>query len=158
MQDLLRLRAAYIALCQTFEPNTFVTLATNQFWSLEKMISLVGSFAARMDDLALGHTWSAASPSARANGLFFIEHVGSNIHAHGLVRFPYGNEWGRAITAQRVWMKLCPSGSVRTEPLYDVEGAAAYCTKEMMSPRFVDTQIVMLEQFMSAKTLAGRTT
>lgn len=121
------------------------------------MTKLVGSFAARMDDHALGSEWSKLPISRRANGIFFIEHVRSNIHAHGLVRFPYGNSWGRELIARKLWADLCPGGSVRLAKIDTLEGAASYCTKEMTRYSYDHGQVVLLEQFMSQKSLSQRT-
>ncbi len=154
---LQNLREAYIQLCGQFQPNTMVTLATNQLWEIARMTKLVGSFAARMDDRGLGSAWSKLPISCRANGIFFIEHVRSNIHAHGLVRFPYGNDWGRDMIARKLWADLCPGGSVRLSKIYTLDGAASYCTKEMTRYNHQDEQIVLLEQFMSQKSLSQRT-
>lgn len=121
------------------------------------MRKLVGAFAARMDDVALGTTWSKMPQSMRANGAFFIEHIGSNIHAHGLVRFPYGDHESRSTTAEIIWSRLCPSGTIDLKEIYEIEGAAHYCTKEMTSHHHED-QVVLLADFMSKKPLAQEPT
>jgi hypothetical protein len=40
-----------------------------------------------MDRKLLGHTWHEAPAAERTNGVFFVEHVASHTHQHGLLRF-----------------------------------------------------------------------
>lgn len=148
------LRKGYIELCRSFAPDTMVTLATHQLWTLERMTKLVGAFAARMDDYALGTRWFKEPRFRRANGMFFIEHVGSNIHAHGLVRFPYGDTHSHLLIGERVWKALCPSGTIKVDPMYRFGRAAVYCTKEMKRQDFCPEQVLLLEQFMSPHSLS----
>ncbi len=157
MPKLTKLRSAYIQLCGQFQPNTMVSLVTNQLWEIPRMTTLVGAFGARMDDYGLGSTWSKEPVAKRADGIFFIEHVCSNIHAHGLVRFPYGNAWGRSMIASKLWSDLCPGGTAMLKPIRSLWDAASYSTKEMNRYDYQDDQIVLLEQFMSEKSLSQRT-
>jgi hypothetical protein len=152
------MRRAWIDLCARQEPDMMLTLATNQPWDIPRMHSLVRSFAARMDAWGLGSTWFKQAPSNRFNGVFFIEHVGTNIHAHGLVHFPYGNPIGVRLASEGHWAKLCPSGSVDVAPIDWIYGCATYCTKEMQSWSYNDDQIVLLAKFMSPTSLSKRPT
>lgn len=151
------LRDAYIALCKQVQPGVMITLATNQAWDTAKMTDLIEEFFGRLDRKGLGHGHSEAPPSARADGIFFIEKPELNVHAHGLVTLPYGNDWGMPLITRMLWEKLCPSGSVDMQVIGSIEGAAHYCTKEMVSPYYQTEQVVFLRGLMSQKSLDART-
>lgn len=142
-------RKAYIQLCGQFQPNTFITLATNQTLSTCQMKKKMDRFFGHMDRKLMGHTWLQQPISMRTDGIGFIEHINSNIHAHLLVRFNKGNEWGRAKYGEHYWRKICESGSVEIKPISDTRQLASYCSKEMVSRSFdPHEQIVLLRDFM----------
>lgn len=146
--DLIERRKIYMDLSKRFEPNTFLTLVTNQTWTAQRLRKLVGSYFARMDRWYLGHTWHIEPYDRRINGMGFIEHEDSNIHIHLLVNFKSGNEWGRRMMTEHYWHKFCESGSIEIEPIYDLNGAAYYCTKEMTSEKYdVYEQVVFLQDY-----------
>lgn len=153
-----RLRQSYKDFCIQFEPTEMVSLAINQSASLCRAKKLLERFSGRMDSWGIGTTWSQTHFTQRANGIFFVEHVRSNIHLHGLVRFPYGNRCGRAWTAQVLWERLCPSGTIAVKPAYDALGAADYMTKEMKWHDYDDDQIILLADLMSEKSRILRPT
>ena len=151
------LRRAYKVFCEQLEPRVMITLATNQAWNIAKMTDLIEEFFGRLDRKGLGHTYNKAPPSARADGIFFIEKPDLNVHAHGLVTMPYGNDWGTQMIASLLWEKLCPGGSVDVQHIHSIEGAVHYCTKEMVSPHYQTEQVVLLRGLMSRKSLEART-
>lgn len=153
-----RLRRSYMDFCNQFEPTDMVSLAINQNVSISKAKSLLKSFSGRMDSWGIGTTWSQTHFTERANGIFFVEHVRSNIHLHGLVRFPYANGCGKAWLAADIWQHLCPSGTIAMKPAYYAAGAADYMTKEMKWHDFDGDQIILLADFMSEKSLTPRPT
>lgn len=152
------LRRAWLELCCRAETDTMVTLATNQPWEISRMRSLVRSYSARMDDWGLGSQWSQRPRGERLDGIFFIEHVGTNIHAHGLVHFPYGGPIGLRLASEDQWAKLCPSGSIDITPIDWVYGCANYCTKEMQCWSYSSDQVILLTEFMSPTSLSTRPT
>lgn len=138
---------AYIDLCGQLAPNFFVTLARNMTASKESVSRLVRDFCARMNRKLLGHTWTMTAASERS--VFFIEHVTSNIHAHGPIRIPSCDGVDVGALSEGIWPKLCPGGSVVVMPINDVTGCASYCTKEMRDFRFGDDQIVLMREFIA---------
>jgi len=153
-----RLRQSYKDFCVQFEPTEMITLAINQDASLSKATKLLERFSGRMDSWGIGTTWSQTHFTQRANGIFFVEHVRSNIHLHGLVRFPYANRCGRAWVAAEIWKKLCPSGTFEVKPAYYPVGAADYMTKEMKWHDFDGGQIILLADLMSEKSRTPKPT
>lgn len=153
-----RLRQSYKDFCVQFEQTEMVSLAINQNVSISKARTLLKSFSGRMDSWGIGTTWSQTHFTQRASGIFFVEHVRSNIHLHGLVRFPYANRCGRAWIAAEIWEDLCPSGTIATKPAYDPMGAADYMTKEMKWHDYDDSQIILLSGLMSEKSLTRKPT
>lgn len=145
------LHAAYNQLCKQLQPNTFITLATNQHMPADRLKKNIGAFFGRMDRWYLGHTWLDQPKTMRTDGIGFIEHSSSNIHAHMLVRFEKGNNWGRALKGKHFWNQLCESGSIDVQPVNSIENLAGYCTKEMRYRNYDDCkQIVLLRDFMPA--------
>ena len=156
--DWKRLRKSYKDFCVQFEPTEMVSLAINQSASLCRAQTLLERFSGRMDSWGIGTTWSQTHFTQRANGIFFVEHVRSNIHLHGLVRFPYANRCGRAWIAAEIWEGLCPSGTIAMKPAYDPMGAADYMTKEMKWHDYDDGQIILLADLMSEKSRTRKPT
>lgn len=148
-----QLRESYIELALSFEPNFAVTLVTNQYLTTNGMRKLIKGYCARMDNVLLGKEWASAPARQRIDGTFFIEHTASNIHAHGLLRFPSGKPMGLQRISDLVWMKLCPAGSVVVESLWDDGRFADYSTKEMIKPSYDGDQIVLVRDFMSERSL-----
>ena len=153
-----RLRQSYMDFCNQFEPTDMVSLAINQNYTLNSTKALLREFSGRMDSWGIGTTWSQTHFSHRANGIFFVEHVRSNIHLHGLVRFPYAEIGVRARIAEELWGHLCPSGTIVMKPAYDPMGAADYMTKEMKWRDYDGDQIILLADLMSEKSLTRKPT
>jgi len=175
-----RLRDAYLKLGLQMQPNAFVTLTTNDTaktdprkkkdqgppkaltWRYqgEPMVSeisktldmtrLIGEYLAMIDRALLGRKWSQVSPEQRTDGLFIIEHTRTNIHAHGLLRFPAAKSHDLEVLTLMKWNRLTQSGDTDFQAIYDVDGAADYCTKEMNSTQFSPDQVVLAGQFMTA--------
>lgn len=106
---------------------------------------------ARVDRRMLGRNFNKKSAEERVEGVFFFEHVESNLHCHGLVRvapemlarfdrlFPADSDRG-------VWADVCPSG---TYALRDIapRAAAFYVTKEQNAWSDTDRTLWLSESF-----------
>lgn len=114
------------------------------------MTHLIGEYLAMMDRALLGRKWSQLSPEQRTDGIFIIEHTKSNIHAHGLLRFPTAKSYDLEVLTLLKWNRLTQSGDTNFKSIYDQEGVAQYCTKEMNSTQFSLDQVVLARQFMAA--------
>ena len=115
-----------------------------------ELTHLVGEYLAMMDRALLGRKWSAVSADNRTDGVFFIEHTGTNIHAHGLLRFPQAKTHDLQVLTLLKWNKLTQSGDTNFQTIYDLDGVAEYCTKEIMRTQFTPDQVVLARQFMAA--------
>lgn len=114
------------------------------------MTRLIGEYLAMMDRALLGRKWSQFPMEQRTAGIFIIEHTKTNIHAHGLLRFPESKYCGLdALTALK-WNKLTQAGSTDFQTIYDPQGCAKYCAKEMNSFLFNPDQVVLARQFMAS--------
>lgn len=144
------LKSAHISHIQTMKPTLFLNLATNQPWGVTKMRSLLRNYLARIDRAYLGTRWCKEPASKRMNGVFTIEGVYTNVHAHGLLRATYGNTLGIQLHSNEIWDKLCPSGSVVAKPITDLQGVANYVLKDGWTETFFEDQIVFASEFMGA--------
>lgn len=142
------LRSAYIELIESFNPNVFVTLALNKSSTVEEVTRLVGRFCGIVDRKLLGHKWHKLPPAQRTDGIFLIEHVGTNIHAHGIIRLPVDDITGLDVQTMLAWNRLTEAGSTNFQAIDDINRLSRYCTKEM--PGFIHDadQVVLLRQFM----------
>lgn len=145
------LRAAYVDLCRGIDVQYFVTLASNQDGTIPGMRKRARDFCARMDRKLLGPSWSKRPAGQRTDGVFFIEHVASNIHLHGLLRFPSGAEDGLRMTSALIWNKICPSGTIDFQSIYDLPRGVTYCMKELLLPGYSDEQFFLLRELMSER-------
>ena len=112
------------------------------------MRALVRDFLGRLDRKMLGNAWLERPQHERTDGVFVIEHVSSNIHAHGLVRMAKNDKIDVQEHCKAIWAKLCPGGSVLIEPPRNVKDVASYISKEFAGGRFGDEQIVLARDFM----------
>ena len=142
-----QLREEYVALAVSMQPNFYVTLATNEFGSVTDLTRRLGKFCAMMDRSLIGHRWNKAPEQNRLDGLFFIEHASSNIHAHGLLRIPEQENKDIALLVERKWNRLTQAGSTDTQSIHDAIGVAEYVTKEMRNFSFDQDQTVLASQF-----------
>lgn len=142
-----QLREEYIALAVSMQPNFYITLATNDFGSVADITRKLGKFCAMMDRSLIGHRWNKAPEQKRLDGLFFIEHASSNIHAHGLLRIPEARDTDMALLVERKWNRLTEAGSTDTQSIYEAVGVAEYVTKEMRGFTFDQDQTVLASQF-----------
>jgi len=111
---------------------------------------LIGEYLAMMDRALLGRKWSQLSPDQRTDGLFIIEHTKTNIHAHGLLRFPTAKSHDLEVLSLMKWNRLTEAGDTNFQSIYDVEGIVGYCMKEMSGVQFTPDQVVLARQFMAA--------
>lgn len=144
-----KLRAAYVRLCEDLEPTYFVTLATNQDGSIQGIRKSAKDFCGRVDRKLLGPDWAKKLAAYRTDGVFFIEHTRSNIHLHGLLRFPSGNPEGLRMTSALVWKTICPSGTIDFQSIYDLPRGVSYCMKELLLRGYSDEQFFLLRELMS---------
>lgn len=92
----------------------------------------VGELFGRVDRKLLGTRFNK-KPHLRTHGVFFFEHVDTNIHAHGLI-----DVRGDRVTdfkdimlePPNIWMTVCSSGSYWIDDLTNIRAAAYYDTKE----------------------------
>lgn len=145
-----KLKEGYRKVTLDYNPKLFVTLTTNQPLSVAAMRRLIGRYMARMDRLHLGRNWKKRSAAERIDGIFFIESVYTNTHTHALLKVPYGNRMGLQLASDEIWAKLCPSGSVRIKPIYNLNGLYNYVTKEDWKTRFFEEQLVFATEFMGS--------
>lgn len=110
---------------------------------------LIGEFLARIDRALLGRRWSQLPHSDRSDGVFFIEHTDTNIHAHGLVRFPQARTLDLDALTKEKWIRLTEAGDTDFQALYDAEHCLEYCTKEMKSSLFSSDQVIVTRQLMA---------
>lgn len=143
-----RLRDSYIETAGQMQPNAFVTLATNSTSEVLEMTRLIGRFCGMMDRELCGHKWHTLPAAERTDGIFFIEHVKTNIHAHGLLKFPDRHDVDLPALTALKWNRLTRSGETNFQSIYDAEGVAGYCTKEIERFSFDGDQVVLVGQFM----------
>lgn len=125
------LRQAYIKLAGTNYRDYFLTLVVNRSISVEAMQSLLGRFFGRVDRALLGRDFHTMPMSQRTDGVIFLEHTASNIHAHCVLKFPKGKTPSRlASECTKIWSTLCPSGNAELEIQHNGFGAVDYATKE----------------------------
>lgn len=146
------MKRAYAQLCQQLEPEYFVTLATNDYGSLGRVRFLASSYCARVDRKLLGHEWHTAPAETRTDGIFFVEHTASNIHLHGLMRFPSGAAAGLEMTTALIWKKLCPSGTIDLVPIRKLSSLVDYCMKESSFQPDYSDQIILVRELMSERS------
>lgn len=114
------------------------------------MTRLIGEYLAMMDRALLGRKWSQLSPDQRTDGIFIIEHTKTNIHAHGLLRFPSPRTYDLGELTLLKWNGLTQAGSTDFQSIYDAEAVVDYCTKEMKGFLFNPDQVVLARQFMAS--------
>lgn len=142
-----QLRDGYVELVKQMGPNAYVTLATNDTGEIREMTRLIGKFCGMMDREICGHKFHTYSADKRTNGIFVIEHTKTNIHTHGLLRFPDNPTVDLPLLAARKWNILTKAGTTDFQPIYDAAGVASYCTKEMANFSFDGDQVVVAGQF-----------
>ncbi len=138
--DFNRLRLAHQQMAVALDVKLFLTLATNQSMSLERMQRKTREFLARMDKAMRGRNWAKKPMSQRMDGLLYVEHEHSNIHVHGLMTKPYCNFAGLQLKAEEIWSELCEGGSVVIKPVGDVRKRSEYVTKEAFNHGFFERQ------------------
>lgn len=143
------LRAAYAKLCHGIDVQYFVTLSTHRDGTIGGMRRLARDYCARMDRKLLGHTWTTMPAAERTDGLFFIEHVASNIHLHGLLKFPKGTPEKLEMMTGLIWSKLVPSGTIDFQSIDDLPGALRYVLKEEKLSHYSSDQLLLARDLMS---------
>lgn len=109
----------------------------------------IGLLLARLDRRLLGTKFNL-KPELRTPAVFFFEKVGTNLHAHGLLRVPSK----RLLSLHRmfpgvrggVWSELVPSGSYKLEIIHDVRTTVGYLLKEQHLDQEGDT-VVWADEF-----------
>lgn len=143
------LRDAYISLAGRNYRDYFLTLVVNHAMSQDAMRSLLSRFFGRVDRALLGRDYYTLPMSQRTDGVIFVEHATSNIHAHCVLKFPKGKAPGAlASTCEKFWSTLCPSGNAKLEIQYGGGDAADYATKEITRFNYdAADQIMLVGQF-----------
>lgn len=102
--------------------------------SIERARQDIGALLARIDGKLLHRNFHEEPKEKRTKAVFFIEHVGSNLHAHGLIRVQRDQllKLHRLFPSERggPWNRLVPSGSYRLEMIDDVVTTVGYLVKE----------------------------
>jgi hypothetical protein len=129
------------------EPTAYVTLATNGQGDIHEMTRLIGRFCGMVDRELLGNKWHKLPREQRSDGIFFIEHAATNIHAHGFLKFPKVDGFDLPLLAALKWSRLTEAGTTDFKWLDDKNRCAYYSTKEMTSARFEGDQMVLVGQF-----------
>lgn len=143
-----KLQQAWVEFTGAFEPNFYLTLTDPTEPHLSLMREKLGKLCGRIDRAVLGKKFVRHLPHERTDGIFFIEHIGSNIHAHGLLRVPNTSlEEFDALTKMQ-WHRVCRDGKYDLQTVYDCAGIASYCTKEMTRFGFNPDQIAFTRDFM----------
>lgn len=142
-------REAYVELCRGIDVQYFVTLATNRDGTIGGARKLAKDYCARIDRKLLGHEWTATPANERTDGVFFVEHVASNIHLHGLLKFPKGTPEKLKVMSGLIWKKLCPAGTVDFQSIYDLPGALRYVLKEQKLSHYEGDQLFLARDLMS---------
>ena len=126
--------------------NVAMTLNYNGAVSLGGAGGRIRTLFRDVDRVLLGSRFNKYK-DARTEGLFFFEHVNSNIHAHGLLRvdprrlerfaelFP---EDGRGL-----WSSVWHAGTQFTRPAHDPAGFAHYITKEQFASSASETMVIL---------------
>mgnify|MGYP000848867969 CR=1 FL=1 len=144
------LRDAYIELMAvTIRPNGYLTLVTNSEGSPASIRKDLKSLLARIDRASLGPRWQKRPKDERTEGVFILEHVETNIHAHGMLRLPQNDDNDIHMIIGTNWGKLCPGGNSLLLPVGDAKRRAGYCTKEMSLPWFSGDQVICTWDFMN---------
>lgn len=142
------LETAYIELIKDFQPDYFLTLVTNQAQSAAFMKDKTKTFLAYANRKLVGRRWDKKPANELINGLCMIEKVNVNVHVHALVKLP-----SKLIAARlcfpAVWNRICPSGSVKLQEIYDLDPLAHYVLKESVQTGFFDEQVFLTSQFSS---------
>lgn len=143
-----KLQQAWVEFASAFQPNFYITLTDPTEPHLSTIREKLGRLCGRIDRAVLGKKFTRHLPHERTDGIFFIEHVGSNIHAHGLLRVPKASldEFDALIKKQ--WHRVCRDGKHDLQEVYDCAGVASYCTKEMTRFGFNPDQIAFTRDFM----------
>jgi hypothetical protein len=143
------LRDAYITLASRNYRDYFLTLVVNHTMSQDAMRSLLSRFFGRVDRALLGRGFHTMPLSQRTDGVIFVEHAASNIHAHCLLEFPRGHAPSKlAGQCRKIWATLCPSGNAKLEIQYGGGHAADYATKETTRFNYdAADQIMLVGQF-----------
>lgn len=145
---LHELTAAYVDICRGLNVRYFVTLATHRDGTLPGIRKLAANFCARVDRRLLGTSWSKKPAEARTDGIFFVEHVASNIHLHALLRLPSGTEEGLRMTSVSIWNTLCPTGTIDWQAVDDLPRRVGYCVKERRFTDYSDDQVFLVRELM----------
>lgn len=115
----------------------FVTFNFNQDTTLEGSKKALKGFLARWDRWVLGKRFNRLPKEQRTFLMGFVEHIGSNLHYHALVR-PAGDGGFKqpnfVIQAPGVWTQLIPSGQL----YIPTPTAESYFTRDDIAPEHLE--------------------
>lgn len=129
--------------------NVGLTLNINREIGLMEARSHVAKLFVRVDRKLAGTKFNQR-PDRRMRGVFFFEHVETNIHCHGLLTVP-AERHEKFMTMFPAdgrggpWSKVCPSGS-HCIKIGNIEAAARYDTKEQ-TPWSAPATMLWLSEF-----------
>jgi hypothetical protein len=149
--DRFRMRWAYLGLVNDLRPDTFVTLTTNDAMSVGRFKRKIKDFFGRFDRVYLGPRWIKMPFKLRTDGVGYIEHKNSNIHAHfALCTPPNAYLWNIKIHTEKYWGKICPSGSHDVQMITNAFELTGYNTKEQIRQDYDwHDQVILLRDFAS---------
>jgi len=89
----------------------------------------------------LGQKFHKLAPDNRSDGIFFIEHTASNVHAHGLMKILNPKSVDLPVLTAMTWNRLTKAGTVDVQEITDSRRCASYCTKEMRGAALIPTRL-----------------
>lgn len=117
------------AICQRYD------FDSHRCVSLKSAREQVGNLFFRVERKLFGRRFNEMSIDRRVHGVFFFEHISSNIHCHGLLRVPpgYHLKFRSFFPEDRggLWSKVRKSGSYCLKEDFSPRCAAAYCSKDV---------------------------
>lgn len=134
-----------------FEPDTYLTLATNTQMSITGFRLKLKDFFGHLDRAYLGPRWSKMPFNKRTDGIGFIEKEDSNIHSHFELRTPAkAYLCNIALNAEKYWGEICPSGSYDVQMIGGRRALTGYNTKEHKRQDYDwHNQVILLRDFAS---------
>jgi hypothetical protein len=149
-----RRQPEYAAWLGNMSFNVGVHLFFNSDVTLSKARSTVKRCFRDVDRELVGTRFHKKPASLRTTGVFFFEHLDTNLHAHGLLRVREDRlaqfEELFPATGRGLWTECWESGSQTTEMLYDAAGFADYITKEQKASAAPETMLWLEEAFNTA--------
>lgn len=140
-----RQREAYIRFAAVNYPDYALTLTTERTLSAASFRVLLKKFFHRIDQELIGRHAHKANMDQRTDGVIFIEHTTTNVHAHILLKFPKREVPSKLSTlCKEQWKAVWKAGSAKLEPQYGGGGGGRYATKELTLRNHNDLEQILL--------------